>query len=74
MLPGNHEVLAIAQAILPEVWYPFGDVLLSSAIKSVLIVPWVLLIRGLQSPILHPGQQAYVSYFHSQAFRDLGTL
>jgi hypothetical protein len=73
-LAGNREVLAAAVAFLPESSYPVGHVLFSSAVKSALIVPWVLLIRGLKSPILDPRQPAYVSYFHAQAFKDLGTL
>lgn len=70
----NREALVIAGSVLPPTYYPIGYVVFSSAVKSALIVPCVLLVRGLSSLIEDPGQPAYLSYFHGQAFKDLGAV
>lgn len=49
-------------------------VLLSAAVKSALLVPTLLAIRGLASPVAGVTQPAQVSYFHGQALTDLGDV
>jgi len=66
--------LVVAKAVLPGDLGALGYVLFSSAVKSALIVPCVLLVRGFSSPIEDPRQPARLSYFHGQAIRDLGAV
>lgn len=70
----NREALALAGAMLPSAAGTVGHVLFSSAVKSALIVPCVLLVRGFSSPIEDPRQPARLSYFHGQALKDLGAV
>ena len=70
----NREVLGVGNAILPREVGILGQVLFSAAVKSALVVPCVLLVRGFSSEIEDPRQPARLSYFHGQAFKDLGAV
>ena len=68
---GNRSALAIANVLLPDQTSMELQVLVSAVAKSVLILPIVLLVRGLSSTVQDPRQPALLSYFHGQAGKDL---
>lgn len=70
----NREAMRLASTVLPDTAGELEYLLCSSAMKSALIVPCVLWVRGFSSAIVNPRQPAFVSYFHGQALRDLGAV
>jgi len=72
----NREALALASALLPSGCTLEQLVLFGALLKSALIVPIVLLVRGLASDLQAPldPEPARLSYFHGQALKDLGAL
>ncbi len=72
--PVNHAILAFIHSLLPNSREYY--VLLSAAIKMATIVPLVILARGLSSKLTleTSDEPAFLSYFHGQAFKDLGSV
>jgi len=70
----NREALVLARGVLPGDAGVLVYVLFSSALKSSLIVPCVLLVRGFSSHLEDSRQPARLSYFHGQAMKDLGAV
>jgi hypothetical protein len=70
----NHEFLGVAASLFPRDQDIFARILTSAALKSILIAPLALFVRGFSSRVEDPRQPAFVSYFHRQAFDDLRTV